>query len=287
MPPSQWMMKTLPLSLLYGFQAARCLDPNDRQELSPFESITTSFEREFISEWSGRRFLAAVVTLDSSSKLRGRSGRLYKFAKAWHKSWPGLHFKRQAGFINHPALMSYGLLASFHAIFADAIDYSGKFDYLLVFEDDALPFAKVTWPPIRNNDLEKRLDLLEKANGGGLVLGGHRFQGYNKTNIKENVQGITQGFNGYGSYAFVVPWKVVRVFKDTFHKSLMKKRNSRGVADGRLWTALKTSKGKLNTTGGYISIPLMVDHDHGFSQTWRSVKRRRFEGHRKFWKFKD
>lgn len=277
---------TATILLLLPFAPWGRLDRNGAENVG-ISSITPCFEQVFASEGSGRRFLAAVVTLDSFANLEEGRGRLFRFAKVWKEAWPGLSFRRQHSFVNHLSVRGYGVLASFYSIMRDANEFKGDFDYLLLFEDDARPFSGVAWPSTRGNDLDSRLSMLEAHTGAGLILGGHAFRGYNKTQVYMIDQGIIGGTTGSGAYAFVLPKWTLSTFIQAFHECLAKKTNTRGDADGMLWRTLNKIKEEQNSTGGYISVPLLVDHEHGYSHTWQRVKKRKFEGKRDFWNFRD
>ena len=87
-----------------------------------------------------------------------------------------------------------------------------NFDYLIIFEDDAVPFRGITWPTTEANDLDLRLDRLEKEEIMALVLGGHSFRSCADADPKEESalsNGMTQISHFQGFYGVVLPRRTV------------------------------------------------------------------------------
>jgi hypothetical protein len=207
-----------------------------------------------------------------------------RFDNAWNLKWPGLFIKPQISVLNHQSLRGYGLFVAFHSCFYDALQETDTYDYLIIFEDDAVPFNITTWPSLSASDLDIRLDILEDKRGSVLFLGGHDFKGYDSSSIdKSHPRGIIHATYGLGSYAVVIPRYEVSAYLECFASIIESKTDESSAPDIALWEiANARTKGEL-TSGGYISVPLLVDHAAGFSHTWGKQVQRDFEGSSSFW----
>ena len=83
-------------------------------------------------------------------------------------------------------LFGYGITVGYYLSITESLEYlrthNQTCDYHLFFEDDGLPLNATTWPayaPI--NNLDARLDELEIVGGTGLFVGGHSFDGVNRS----------------------------------------------------------------------------------------------------------
>ena len=89
------------------------------------------------------------------------------FYRAWRQSWPELNIVMEPTFWNHPKLQGLGILAANLIGMSKALDHEEKFDYLIIFEDDVIPFANTTWPTDEQkygqNDLDHMLDKIESS----------------------------------------------------------------------------------------------------------------------------
>eukprot|EP00397_Hematodinium_sp_SG-2012_P051606 GEMP01060551.1.p1 GENE.GEMP01060551.1~~GEMP01060551.1.p1 ORF type:complete len:247 (+),score=57.05 GEMP01060551.1:297-1037(+) len=144
--------------------------------------------------YTGRRFVAVVVTTPPGAGdelLVGPHGRMSTFLDRWKHAWPTVRFHVQIGVQNSPTVQGYGVLSAFTtAIRKLLLSASGssltepygatEFDYLLLFEDDALPFAGTTWPNVADNNFDVQLDQLEAKNGSGMLLGCHSVKGFDR-----------------------------------------------------------------------------------------------------------
>lgn len=252
-----------------------------------------SFQNPAVSKASGRTFLAGAISLADNPESRER---LRAFLSSWGRAWSSLRIKRQISFRNNARLRGLGLLASYYTLLQEAVDMD--FDYMIVFEDDAIPFDGVSWPNESPNDLDDMLDKLEQRRGTGLFLGGHEFKNVKREQIQAELpQGIVQATSGFGSYAVVIPKRYIEYFTSAFGKLLsMDPKNTEACTgsglllgvdlgvDNWLWSIMNDIKNITDTTGGYVSTPLVVDHMHGYSNTWGEYSVREFEGSRVFWK---
>lgn len=236
------------------------------------------------SKASNRRFLAGVVSADLSSD------RTTKFLAKWAKAWPELEFTVQMTFMNSVKVRGYGCIVSELLIMEDALARDqDSFDYLMVFEDDGLPFDEVTWPNVAPNDFDKRLDMLEERDGDLLLLGGHSVRvGSRSIPSKESVEkelpeGIFSLNWSWGSYAWVIRKRFLLKMVKAFREEVQAKTGPGHVADEAWWPALR----KGSPGGGFISVPLLVDHAKGYSETWKKDRsnKQKFEGHRDWWNY--
>jgi len=238
---------------------------------------------------SGRRFLAGVVSANVSS------ARTTKFLRRWQSAWPGIEITVQRSFCNAVEVRGYGALVSQFLLLDDALNRDpDSFDYLLIFEDDAMPFDNVTWPNQAPNDFDARLDMLENRDGDLLLLGAHSMRNQWPGEHKwyppyvpyvevELPVGIYSLQFSSGAYAWVLRSRFLPQMHRALEESIANKNSSEGVADEVWWPVLKDH----SAGGGFVSVPLLVDHLPGFSATWKTnrTKVQKFEGHRDWWNY--
>lgn len=234
--------------------------------------------------WNGRRYVATVVGIPGYKDANQTFTREEMFRSSWRAVWPELEIRHQASFINDPSLRGLGcLVGHFMALHQVLSAKDGAcFDYILLFEDDAVPNAGTTWPSVGGpNHLDKRLDDLERVRGEGIVLGGHGFTGWKASDVDgprtHPLGGIVAADCGWGSYAFLLSLSGARLVYEHFKLHLAtRKANATGPpgADDIFWERLTSYKNESNgaSAGGYVSTPLMVDHRRGTSETWKSIK---------------
>jgi hypothetical protein len=249
-------------------------------------------DRIYTSPYGKLKYMASVVGLAEDADVYGSSPvRLPSFVQAWSQAWPGLHIEHQHGFLNHPDLLGYGCAAGHYLALADSLRYlksrNETCDYHLVFEDDAVPFDGTKWPPSGpSNDLEARLEHMDAVGGNVLVLGGHLFQDYDKARAAASAAlphgGIVHVGHIDGSYAYVFKCAAMESVVRELHAHL---RHTTGPTafERVLWGAFTSTGQPGYETGVHASVPLMVDHVHGFSATWNEVRSRPLEGVSAFW----
>lgn len=252
--------------------------PKRQNEQHTYSQDDIHFGRPAESPYSGRRFIAGVITMQNTLEER-----LALFKDNWVKVWPQLHVKVKLSFLQDPSLQGYGVLSNIFELLVEALLYGGEFDYLLVFEDDAIPHENTTWPcKNRPNDLDSRLDLLEEMNGGGLLLGGHTVKGYDQsvlTQVLRKGWGIIRVHKTFGCFGMAIPKRHLELLANHYEDNLRRKTDRRFTPDNENWEIWKNSG-----VGGYISIPLLVDHNgSSFSYTWGYKKPRPWEGKRNWW----
>jgi hypothetical protein len=90
------------------------------------------------------------------------------------------------------------------------VEQGNALDYLILFEDDAVPSPNATWPSVGEpNTLDSMIDEREHVRGIGLVLGGSMFKDFNTneamTKAALNFGGIVAGGWGTGAFGLVLP----------------------------------------------------------------------------------
>lgn len=246
--------------------------------------------------WNGRRYVATVVGIPGYTDDDRNQTRAEVFRAAWARAWPQLTIRFQASFFNDPSLRGLGCLVghymALHHLFANL---GGNFDYVLMLEDDALPFEGTTWPGAGGpNHLDAHLDELKRLGGSGLILGGHDFRGWNMSDVSPLLDtffgGITRARSAWGSYAYVLPRKsayaVLRHYR--IHMDAAKPGERLLGPDDILWEKLEMLRARRGWEGGgYVSTPLLVDHAPGISETWKRIKaiQRPWQGSNAWWKF--
>ena len=252
----------------------------------------------FNSMHTGRKYIATVISMESTTDDRAGNNtrrRMSRFRHAWSTAWPRLQIRQQVSFRNHDSLRGIGLSASFLIALEEALQVQ-DFDVLLVFEDDAIPFPEVVWPGQGPNDLDSHINKLEERHGAGLFLGGHAIKGYNGEDVnKELPSGVVRATAGFGSYAVAIPKKSIPFVVKRFREALAQPPESSIPSALKLystdvilwWAFAGLQLDDRNSSGAYISTPLLVDHATGFSNTWNMTLNRKFEGRRDFWNFED
>lgn len=218
------------------------------------------------------RFYASVVTIP------GDGDRLADFYDQWGKKWPSLKINRHYCFKHNHKYRSLGVFACVYQILNNV--NSNDYDYMLFFEDDGIPFPDTNWP----YDLEVRLDEMERQGAEMLLMGGHAIIGDVKSLRKKNLTDylIHRVRDSSGAYGFVIKANTADRLSKAIEKELIRKKNSKSGIDHYLWNVYKRK--------GRISVPLLVDHRHGVSNTWgtgKNIPTRKFEGKRDFWNFED
>ena len=234
--------------------------------------------------WNGRRYVTTVVGIPGYKDVNSSSSREEMFRSSWRAVWPQLQIRHQASFINDPSLRGLGCLVGHFMALQQVLSSkeTACFDYILLFEDDAVPNAGTTWPGVGGpNHLDKRLDDLERVRGSAIVLGGHGFTGWKVSDIDapraHPLGGIVAATCGWGSYAFLLSHSGARVVYEQFklYLATRKANDTRPPgADDIFWEGITAFRNKSTgaSTGGYISTPLLVDHRRGTSETWKSIK---------------
>lgn len=163
--------------------------------------------------------------------------------------------------------------------------FGDDFDYMLLFEDDAVPHVNATWPGVGGpNHLDEHLDQLERVNGAALFLGGSTFKGYDPETVMRlaaaPLGGVVRATMGDGVYAYALPRRAMPMVVARLRSNL-NSTHMNGVADPYklatdyvLWVELEAmanrSRGNSsNINGGYVSTPLLADHRDGTSHTWK------------------
>jgi hypothetical protein len=264
-----------------------------RSRRSPADPVPPSKSppRVYIAPRTGRKYMASVVGLASDVDVYGSNvSRLSTFMESWTRAWPGLHIEHQHAFINHRTMMGLGCAAGHYLALAESLRYlrtrNETCDYHLMFEDDALPFAGSAWPATAHapvNDLDARLDYLDSINGTVLVLGGHTFQNYSKVDAeaasRRQHNGIVHLGHVDGSFVYVFKCKAMDAVAKGLHH-LLRQPSHRLWFEKELWKTFSSLPGE---GGVHVSIPLLVDHAHGFSATWNETRDRPQEGSAIFW----
>lgn len=231
---------------------------------------------EVFKSQSGRKFVAGVVTLRQT--LRSKLG---PFKKAWKEAWPGLNIRSYVGFRNSVALRGMGNLATVYQLCIDALRLQADFDYLLVFEDDGIPYSGTMWP----RDLDQILDHFDRKNGSGLLLGGHAFKGYKKSRIQKLVTSkgprVARVSEAFGAYGMLIPKKFLKHLACRYEAILALKSSEQFTSDVENWILWNNLGG-----GGYVAAPLLVNHNaQSYSFTWG--KYRPLLIRRDFWNYDD
>ena len=104
--------------------------------------------------------MVRVIGLASESN-KDTTNRKARFFREWQRAWPGLKIEPQISVLNHPSLRGYGLFVAYYSCLYEAWHENDIYDYLIIFEDDAIPFDGTTWPSRSTNDLDSRLDDFE------------------------------------------------------------------------------------------------------------------------------
>jgi len=257
------------------------------QDFLEFRSVTPMITRG----WNGRRYAAVVMSLPTEAGIYGNQTRLKDFTKDWKRVWPELQVRRQPTFAQHNDLRGYGDYVGFYLALNHAlVDQGNAFDYLILFEDDAVPSPNATWPSVGGpNSLDSMVDDLERVRGTGLALGGHMFKGFNGDEARmkavRHFGGVVSATWGTGSFALVLPQSSVRFFfqglTDTIKNLTIAKKVS-GI-DITLWDLFEEHKRLGLGSGGYASTPLITDHRPGWSATWHRMVSRPNEGRSDYW----
>ena len=200
-------------------------------------------------------------------------------------------------YLNHYALQGYAILSAnvigmYKAlVFAQSIDQD--FDFFIVFEDDAMPFANTSWPTKANadwNDLDQMLDEVEAENGGGLFLGCHHVESFDRDRLIDNNGKINSSISSlthaWGAYAWVISRRHLPSLQKEYADVLRQKKDRTGTPDNNNHFFFQTRKIK-----EFVSVPLLVDHQScGDSLTWKGAKvpiKRAWEGRRDWWNCQD
>ena len=72
-------------------------------------------------------------------------------------------------------------------------------------------------------------------------------------------------------------------YLESFAPIITGKTNASSAPDIALWEIANARRKKGLTSGGYVSVPLLIDHAPGFLHTWRKQIQRDFEGSSTFW----
>ena len=248
--------------------------------------------RVYTAPHNHRKYMATVLSLGLDGISHGLDkSRLPKFMDAWARAWPGLSIHHQPTFMNHPDLMGYGVMAGYYFAVSQALIYlhthAATCDFLLIFEDDAMPFNGTTWPACgKKNDLDTKLDDLEAVGGTALVLGGHHFKEIDRLDAAAAASkpngGITSASSAYGAYGFIMKCTTLESVAAHLHAHLQRTHGKTLCFEDLLWSAF--SRSALGEGSGvHVSAPLLVDHAHGYSATWNRTVTRPFEGNLMFW----
>eukprot|EP00122_Pirum_gemmata_P007425 Pgem_evm1s6817 len=217
-----------------------------------------------------------VMTLPFTDKSR-----LDSFLGAWNMFYPQLEMEPIYGSLTETR--GLGLVFSF----INAVDLAieDDVDVAFFFEDDALPFAeyyknKKSWL----RDLEKVLKKWSTLpNVINLYLGGHAFYTPGKANYEF---GLTRVIHSYGTYGFAIRKKHLKCYSKLLRDHVEKRRYSYDV-DYMLF-CLKGHIFRLTSKyQAMVATPLLIDHNPGFSYTWKKKIRRPFEGVKEWDKFED
>ena len=229
-----------------------------------------------VSPISNRTFLAGTITLPNAPKWR-----VEDFRQAWHRAWPELEHTWFYSWHNPFSKRGMANTAGHYRTAVEAIRCGGDFDYLMLFEDDGIPFEGAKYP----DDLDRLLDTFEAHDGSGLNLGGHMVSGHNKVELYQTVLpkrlGLIRATQVYGSYAMLVPRKYLVPFAARYELGLSAAQGDALVPDKQNWKVWRSTGG-----GGYVTAPLLVDHRprSTWSFTWHKHAIRKFEGKREWWK---
>lgn len=227
------------------------------------------------SSASNRTFIAGVITLRAAPKHRVAS-----FRKGWRRAWPDLEPTWFYTWRNPLSKRGLANMAGHYRIAVEALRCGGEFDYLLLFEDDGLPFEKAKFP----EDLDVLLDTFDANDGSGLNLGGHDVSGYDEQDLMQWILpsrvGAIRAAQVFGSYAMLVPRKHLASFAARFERGLKAGRGEYLVPDKQNWACWRRNGG-----GGFVAAPLLVDHkpQTAYSFTWHKNSIRKYEGLREFW----
>lgn len=221
-------------------------------------------------------YYAAVITLP------GDDMRYEDFVQSWSRAWPELSVTKQLCFRHSPKFRSLGLFACFYQalrVFLDRPDHE-SYDYVLLFEDDGVPFSNTTWP----DDLVVRIDAMEREGVEMLVMGGHAVNDNVRewTRVDPEKDLLFEPSSMSGSYGFMINASTAAKLADGLEQELKVKRDAKSGVDHHIW--------KIYGKRGRLSVPLLVDHRPGSSNTWTDVNKtpgRKFEGQRDFWNFLD
>lgn len=243
------------------------------------ENSQFSFCAPAVSKTSGRRFIAGVITLKETIGTR-----LSAFRASWENVWPELHVKAMLCYRHNISIRGYGVLSCMYQLLEYATYYDEDYDYLLIMEDDARPHKNATWPTgDKENDLDFMLDEFEKRNGSGLILGGHHVKGYDKTKLFNKVlpkgKGIIKATYARGAYGMMIPRTHLSILREYYSKTLRRKYNTNMATDSEDFHAWRRYG-----NGGYVAVPLMIDHQSTWSATWGRVNIQSIEGRRDWWR---
>ena len=261
---------------------------------SPIPRKSTSSRRIYTAVHNGRKYMASVLSMANEADAYGPTAkaRLPPFLAAWADAWPGLHMEQRFSFANHANLRGYGVLVGHYLAIVDSMRYleahNETCDFHLVFEDDAMPFKDKTWPPSsKDNHLDARLDDLVSAGGTFMILGGNIYN-YNISEAATAAQrprgGILHAGHADGAYAYVFDCSAMKSAARFLHKHLLQ-LTGRSHVEKVLWDAYRkgSSRPGNESTGIYVSVPLMVDHKPGLSMTHNRTVHYPFQGEPNFW----
>jgi len=215
------------------------------------------------------KYYSAVISIP------GDDDRLSDFYNKWDAAWPNQTIHTHLCFKNSPTLRSMGVFACFYQILATFMHLQNRdsFDYVLLFEDDGVPFPDTVWP----DDLKQRFDSDPEAEM--ILLGGHRVTGKGLNAIQGD-ELLYKAADSSGSYGVAIRASTAEMFMKGLGEELARKVDDKSGLDRYLWYVYGDK--------GRISVPLLVDHRPGKSSTWGSrPPSRRFQGRREFWKFDD
>ena len=183
------------------------------------------------------------------------------------------------------AILSANVIGMYRAlVFTEAAHQD--FDYFLVFEDDAVPFANTSWPTKANsdwNDLDQMLTEMESKDGGALYLGCHHAKSVDRDRLIDNNGKINSSIailsHAWGAYAWIISKRHLSSLQQEYARVLEGKRGRNGTTDNNNHYFFSERQIK-----EFISVPLLVDHQSfGKSLTWKNAKKREWEGHRDWW----
>lgn len=232
-----------------------------------------------------KRYIANVCTLHpepTSEEMKGFYARLGRV-------WPGLSVRAGRSFLNDAKLPGLGINVCTLFALQEAENMIEDFDYLLLFEDDAKFFQTTSWPDKPTNELDRRVELLEQANGQILLLGGHDFTHVDEKELALAVskQGITSIHGAWGAYGVMVSRDLVPELASLFLDALAHKDQAVGekdAADNLLASFAAVTEKETGTPIMYASVPLMVDHpNHKYSATWHKIRDLKWAGQREWY----
>lgn len=292
--PSQALLVSFAVwgAALWGAHSRAADDPRDAVAAARLLTAPPCPDPGVTSSWNGRRYAAAVIGVPGYTDDGRNETRDAMFAASWAAAWPALGVRRQPAFLNSKELRGMGNMVGHYFAIQHALSaYGSSFDYLIVFEDDAIPHENSTWPGSGGpNELDAQLDALERKNGSALFLGGHTIRGYQPRDVDAAraaaLGGVVRADTGYGSYAYVLTWKAAAATAD-YLRGVLHRATGTLNTDTVLWAIYTRARRRRRGGGAFISTPLLADHRAGSSETWRGIKPigRAFQGSREWWRF--